>query len=450
MNSAIVSMPMKDKESIYYYPDVNILTFDSSGEFLGKGSNDFAAVLFNFFLGIRKLKCLSQIKAYPKVLFVEPWRTCNLTCQYCYAKGGPEYTKKINYGDLTDLINKYDFNRVLIFGGEPLLDKDFIKNLHELKQWNSFFFSTNGILMDEEIRGQILTSKNMNVQVSLEPPEWSRRINNRGEKQFDLLRSKMKLFAGSKLSFRIVIPPDAPYLRLSEFIDRITQEVGSYDFGIGYWPVYGKALPKWFDQWIDESYQILKDCEDPKYTNKLLGDVLTGYFFEMQNEGFRFFNCNAAYGSVALGPDGRLHGCHENAIVESDLDVISSGDKPLEIDKNRMRNLAYSWSNNMTNKVCSVCHAKYFCGGMCFVTAQPAASCIFLRKLLPLILTEMIVYKPSETLKLISKTEKVFEKLYAMREELKQQVTSKKWKQLVSGELPLHEAVELAEKYYGH
>jgi radical SAM protein with 4Fe4S-binding SPASM domain len=441
----IISMPIEDKETICYYPDINVLAFSYDKEV----SADFSDVLFNFFLGIRKLNCISSTKKDPKVIFIEPWRTCNLACTYCYAKAGPQFNKKISYTYLETLVSKYDFNRVLLFGGEPLLDKDFLNNIYALKQWNSFFFSTNGVLINEEIHKKIVSSPNINVQVSIEPPEWSQRINSQGEKQFDLLRSKLKLLAGSKFSFRVVIPPDAPYLDLREFIDRLAHEVGSYNFSISYWPVYGQTLPAWFDKWINESYQIIRTPDYTQCQNKLLGHSLMQYFFEMQNDGFRFFNCNAVYGSVALGPDGRLHGCHENAVVENELDVVSSKQDPLEINNSQRRELAYRWSNNMNKSACHNCTAKYICGGICFVTEQPSASCRFLRQLMPLILAEMIRYKSNETLNLMAKTEAAFEKLYAMKDELKQQVTGKKWKRLVSGELPLHEAVELAEKYYG-
>jgi uncharacterized protein len=448
----IGSLRVEEKEPIYYYPDVNVLSFDPNNRNLNKASEEFSEVLFRFFLGIRKLKALSQANTNPKVLFIEPWRTCNLTCAYCYAKGGPNFTKKVKYDDVTSLIGKYNFSRVLFFGGEPLLDKDFVKNIYYFKQWENFFFSTNGILLDDETINQTVKNANVSVQVSLEPPEWAKRVNNLGEKQFNLLRSTKNLFRRSKLSFRITIPTDVPYVRLSEIIDSIAQEIGSYDFEISYWPAYGDALPEWFNLWVDESYQLIKSEESLRYRDKVLGHSLIGYFLEMQTEGFRFYNCNAAYGSVSIGPDGRLHCCHENAIVEDKSDVISSSEHPLEIDKNRMTQLAYIWTNNMTNGVCRGCQAKYFCGGVCFLRNRnnANAACVFLRKLLPLILTQITISKPNDTLKTISKTETVFNKLYNMKDELKQQVMSETWTQLVSGELPLQKAAELAMKYYGN
>jgi radical SAM protein with 4Fe4S-binding SPASM domain len=450
MSLAIGSLLLEEKEPIYYYPSVNVLSFDPNKQNLNKAAGEFAEVLFRFFIGIRKLKALSKAKTDPKVLFIEPWRTCNLTCSYCYAKAGPSITKKVNYDDVTSLIGKYNFSRVLFFGGEPLLDKDFVKNIYYFKQWENFFFSTNGILLNDETINQTIENANVSLQVSIEPPEWGKRVNNLGEKQFNLLRSARSLCRRSKVQFRITIPTEVPYVRLREIIDSIAQEIGSYDFGISYWPASGDELPEWFDLWVDESYQLIKSEESLKYRDKVLGYSLIDYFGEIQTEGFRFYNCNAAYGSVSIGPDGRLHGCHEKAIVEDKSDVISSSEDPLEIDKTRVTQLAYIWTNNMTNGECRVCQAKYFCGGVCFMRTDAKAVCIFLRKLLPLVLTQIIISKPNVALKIISKTETVFNKLYNMKDELKKQVMSETWIRLVSGELPLQRAAELALKYYGN
>jgi radical SAM protein with 4Fe4S-binding SPASM domain len=443
----VSSLPLDGKAPIYYYPNANVLTFDGGNDALLHGSEEFGRTLFRLYLGLRKIKALKRSKKIPKVLFVEPWRTCNIACTYCYAQAGPESKKTLDFGNLASLIEKYHFDRALIFGGEPLIHKDYIRALYALREWDSFFFSTNGILMDEQFLYEIVNSPNVNVQVSLEPEEWSYRINRQGRKQFDLLRSRMKLLAGRKFTFRVVIPPDAPYIPITEFIDRLAHELDSYDFAIVYWPTYGDKIPEWVDSWLDESYHTLGGAESWKYRNKLLGDSFMDYLLEMQTEGFRFYNCNAAYGSVSIGPDGKLHGCHEDAVVESDSDIVSTDADPLEIDENKMLKLTYRWTNNMSNDDCANCQARYTCGGLCFLARPPDSACYLLRKMLPLILTEMTAFKPKETLGLISRTESTFGKLYAMREGLRDEVMNEKWTRLVSGELPLEEAVELATIY---
>ena len=42
------------------------------------------------------LTALKQAQEPPRSLFVEPWRTCNLACTYCYAESDPSHTRRID------------------------------------------------------------------------------------------------------------------------------------------------------------------------------------------------------------------------------------------------------------------------------------------------------------------------------------------------------------------
>jgi hypothetical protein len=76
----------------------------------------------------------------------------------------------------------------------------------------------------------------------------------------------------------------------------------------------------------------------------------------------------------------------------------------------------------------------------------PNAACHFVADTIQLSLTEMVRYKPTEVMDLAARSEEKFNNLFSMREGLGKETRSTKWKRLVSGELPLAKAVELADR----
>ena len=446
----IKSYPIDGKYPIYYYPNLNLLTLDGEADSHLSAFDDFSDTLYQFFSGIRKLGALEKALQAPRPLFVEPWRTCNLACTYCYAEADLSHQKKLDAGKLSRLINKYPFRGALIFGGEPLLDDQFLLELYNSNQWETFFFSTNGIYLSKKTSQDLIGLRKVRFQVSLEPKEWSYRITADGEKQFNLLGQQLRLLRDKRPDFRVTIPPDAPYIPIKHLVDGLANAIGSFHFTASFWPAHGASPVAWYENWIQESYELVRDDHAGKYRGKLPGFCIASYFRELVQKGFRFFNCNAAHGSIAVGPDGRLHGCHELAIIESELDDISSYDDAQEIDENKRLNLVYKWSNGMNNSICAGCLARYVCGGICFLLESPNAACLFLQGALQLVLTEMVRYSPQEAMDLASRSEVRFKYLYSMREELKKEVNSEKWKLLASGELPIAEAVELVGRFYAN
>jgi hypothetical protein len=63
--------------------------------------------------------------------------------------------------------------------------------------------------------------------------------------------------------------------------------------------------------------------------------------------------------------------------------------------------------------------------------------------MLPLVMAEMVRYNATELMDLTSRSEASCDKLFSMREGLAKEVNSEKCKRLLSGELPLAEAVAL-------
>lgn len=443
----ISSLPLTGKYPLYYYPALNLLTLDNAVARNSSLIQDFEKTLFRYFLGLRKLTALKEAQQPPKTLFVEPWRTCNLACTYCYAESGPGHHNKIDSRKLNTLANKYPFTQAMVFGGEPLLDIQFLSDLRNAKQWDSVFFSTNGLLLGEKAAQDWLALPNVRFQISLEPGDWAYRVTANGERQFKLLESKLRLLRDRNPEFRVTIPADASHFYLKQFITRLADALGSHKFSISYWPARtDKAIP-WLDRWAQESYELIQDDSEERYANKLPGHQIITYFRETVKNKFRYYNCNAAHGSVAMGPDNDIHACHELAIIENKSDLVSTGGDSLGIDDSKRAAIAYKWADGMKVATCGECPARYLCGGICFLIGAPNSACSFISGMVQEGLTELVRYNPRDVMELTARSEERFRQLLDLMPGMTKEVNCQKWNRLVSGELHVGEAMELANQF---
>lgn len=460
----IQSLPVKGKETLFYYPGLNVLTYGRNDGML-KASEEFGDILFSFFRGIRILKALKAAMSTPKHLFVEPSRECNLACTYCYANGSPESRERLPLEAVKKLIANYNFDTVSFLGGEPLINKNYFNSVFGLRKWNSFFISTNGLTIDPNFLGLVDGHRELSYQVSIEPEEWESRMTMTGIKQRVLLSVKLKGLKGHGVAFRVTIPEKAPHVFLKDFIEKLSEDVGSDDFSVSYWPATGKNLPEWIDEWIEESYDLLKDDVDNKFGDKLflsnkyepyaqerksslVGNSLTKGIFSEQ--GFRYHFCNAGHGSIAVGPDGKLHICHSNAINSFPEDVVSSKRDPLLIDSDERLRQVYKWvSMGLSFPSCAECPMKYLCGGGCAIDEEPPnASCIYLNKTFPLILTELNAYDPAQLKDAADVMLKNFRGLYEVKDDIAESVGRREWQTFVNGKSSLDESLRLTKEYW--
>jgi len=223
--TTVESLPLSGKAGLYYYSDINLLTLDGNGKRYQNAISEFSKTLNQYFLGLRKLRFLREAGQAPRTLFVEPWRTCNLACTYCYAHADSSHRKKLDVGSLKTLMNRYKFTSVLVFGGDPLLDSQFLLDLYHAQEWESFFFSTNGILFNQKSALDLIGLPKVSFQISFEPNEWAFRVTKKGEHQLDLLLPSLRLLKNRKLDFRITIPPEAPYVSIKSVVDRLAEVV---------------------------------------------------------------------------------------------------------------------------------------------------------------------------------------------------------------------------------
>lgn len=107
-----------------------------------------------------------------KTIVLELNYHCNLQCIHCYIPGDEKKRKRFMGFDeakeLLDQIEEIGFQRIVITGGEPLLNPDFIK-IYSYAWDKGFIISlyTNSTLLTEEIKRVLVLKKPALIKISL-------------------------------------------------------------------------------------------------------------------------------------------------------------------------------------------------------------------------------------------------------------------------------------------
>ncbi|MCM8782925.1 MAG: radical SAM protein [Candidatus Omnitrophica bacterium] len=125
---------------------------------------------------------------------------CNLNCKHCLAsntRSNPDLTTEELLDIIKQIIELKIFN-VSIFGGEPLLRKDFFTIVEALnKPWIRLSLNTNGTLITKDLAGKLASSPIKNYTVSLDGScsEVQDPIRGKGsfEKNIDGIRNLIEL-----------------------------------------------------------------------------------------------------------------------------------------------------------------------------------------------------------------------------------------------------------------
>lgn len=102
---------------------------------------------------------MTDLKDYPITLLTLSQRRCNLRCEYCYVKRHLDDDKNQRFSDelcrdALALIKNRGISHVKLYGGEPLLEKEFcfsfIRAVRDSGVKADLFLGTNGILLASE------------------------------------------------------------------------------------------------------------------------------------------------------------------------------------------------------------------------------------------------------------------------------------------------------------
>ena len=331
-----------------------------------------------------------------KALCLHVAHTCNLNCSYCFASQGKYQGDRalmsfeVGKQAFDFLIANSGSRRNLevdFFGGEPMMNFDVVKQLVAYarsieKEHNKnfrFTFTTNGVLLDEEVM-DFLNAEMSNVVLSLDGrkevndhfrknyagegsydtivPKFQRLVEKRGDKNYYVRGTfthnnvdfTNDLFHMADLGFTelsmepVVCPPDDPYA--------LTEE----------------DLPKLFEQ-----YEILaKEMIERKKQGR--GFTFYHYMLDLKNGPCiykRITGCGSGTEYMAVTPWGDLYPCHQFVgDTKYLLGNIWDGVTNTKVQDEFRSCNAYARSE------CKDCWARLYCSGGCAANAYHATGSI--------------------------------------------------------------------------
>ncbi|MBQ7383480.1 MAG: thioether cross-link-forming SCIFF peptide maturase [Clostridia bacterium] len=331
-----------------------------------------------------------------KALCLHVAHTCNLNCSYCFASQGKYQGERaimsfeVGKQAFDFLIANSGTRRNLevdFFGGEPMMNFEVVKQLVAYarsieKEHNKnfrFTFTTNGVLLDDEVM-DFLNREMSNVVLSLDGrrevndhfrrdyagkgsydtivPKFQRLVEKRGGKNYyvrgtfthnntdftnDILH--MADLGFTELSMEpVVCPPDDPYA--------LTEE----------------DLPTLFEQYEILAKEMIKRKKEGR------GFTFYHYMLDLKNGPCiykRITGCGSGTEYMAVTPWGELYPCHQFVGDEKySLGDIWNGVKNTAVQDE------FRSCNAYAREECRDCWAKLYCSGGCAANAYHATGSI--------------------------------------------------------------------------
>ena len=303
---------------------------------------------------------------------------CNLRCTYCYGENG-EYNNKGRMsteigkkaiGFLFDNSGDYETINVIFFGGEPLLQKQLLKELtlyanHMAEEKNKkvdFSITTNATLINDEL-AEFFKDNHFRITVSIDGDKESTDVNrfyaNKKGAYDDIVKGYNSIYKKIRTTARGTITKnnldvlrswnhlyslDFNNIHLSHSVNLLTDE--SFDI-----------LIENYKKMIDVFYESIDKKEIRKI--KHMGNVFS-LVDRIHNGGMRIKNCGTLNNMFAVDIEGNLYPCHR-FVSEEKMQVgdIYSG---IDISKyiHHIKSMLLINYNSCYN-----CWAMNLCGGGC-------------------------------------------------------------------------------------
>lgn len=308
---------------------------------------------------------------------------CNLQCAYCYN----QQIRNAEPGMMAPEVGEAAFRRffaqagkhyaVAFYGGEPLLNFRAIKKMVEAgrgleKERNiriDFSITTNGTVFSPEI-GEFLGKHFSSITVSLDGPQEIHdafRTGPKGGSHEKVLKNLRRFQA--RCGSRVAVSGTLTGMGVSAYSEtrRHLCEVGKNRFVLT--PVYvDKDNPAAISDYDYDLYcrqhealcvaaldnQLADGADAPKEALSVVANLLTRRKLRR--------HCNAGR-DLAVSPDGSLYACHGLVGIPG-FRMGTVGDDGGS-DRCRVRNL-FAELDVDSVPTCSVCWARYFCGGACY------------------------------------------------------------------------------------
>lgn len=310
---------------------------------------------------------------------------CNLRCHYCYADSGIFGNRKRLLMSRETAENAINFLfqhcggsetlSITFFGGEPLLNFEVLRHTVEYgkkiaQQQNKkigFSLTTNGTLLTESVRNYLI-GNDIGIMVSLDGTKtvhdrFRRFDDNTGS--YDIIHHNltelMKTKASDYYALRGTVTREHP-----DFVGVVKHLAGLGCRDISVEPCFTATSKYGFR--IEDSV-ILKE-NYLKLAKEYIraaksGESMPFFLFETMMEQARRVNlrvvaCGAGVGYITVCAEGGLYPCHRLVSVDAYRfgDVYSGINRP-QIPQQ------FKDTHVLNRKKCSVCWARYICGGGC-------------------------------------------------------------------------------------
>lgn len=331
-----------------------------------------------------------------KALCLNVAHTCNLSCEYCFAKGGKyqgpdaimtmDVAKKAIDFLIEESGSHYNLD-IDFFGGEPLLNWDLVKETvayakGKEEKYNkkfNFTLTTNGVLLDDD-KIDFLNENMKNVVLSLDGrkekhDEFRKTLNGKGS--FDTVVPKFQNFVKKR--------GDKEYYMRGTFTANnldFTEDIKTYlDLGFdrtSLEPVVGdpdsdfalknEHLPIIFDQYEKLADMLIEGIDKDE------NFVFYHYMIDLDNGPCvykRISGCGSGTEYMAVTPTGELYPCHQ--FVGNKEFKIGDLDRGIE-RKDLIED--FKGCNAYSRKECQDCWAKLYCSGGCAANSYNATGSI--------------------------------------------------------------------------
>ncbi|WP_297791073.1 thioether cross-link-forming SCIFF peptide maturase [uncultured Anaerococcus sp.] len=327
-----------------------------------------------------------------KALCLNVAHTCNLSCEYCFAKGGkysgPDaiMTKEVARGAIDFLLENSGSHYNLdidFFGGEPLLNFNLVKDTVEYAkskeiEYNKHFnftLTTNGLLLNDDVIDYL--NENMkNVVLSLDGRKekhdhFRKTLNGKGS--FDTIVPKFQNFVKKR--------GDKEYYMRGTFTANnldFTEDLKTYlDLGFtrtSLEPVVGKpdepyALKEEHLETIYRQYEKLADMLMDKI-DKDEDFIFYHYMIDLENGPCvhkRISGCGSGTEYMAVTPTGELYPCHQ---FVGNRDFIIGNIRDGIVHPELVNQ--FKTCNCYSKSECRSCWANMYCSGGCAANSYNA------------------------------------------------------------------------------
>ncbi len=288
---------------------------------------------------------------------------CNLKCTYCggsFDQKAVPWNVNYNINKLKEIVERDNESTIIFYGGEPLVNYQYIIEVMDSIKATRWGIQTNGLLAHKLPQDYW---KMMDVVLlSID----GRRINTDSSRGNGVYNSVLKAFYGLKeMGLKRIIAR----MTVTEKTDIYTDVMHLINLGFDlvHWQLNVIWSERWnFIEWANESYkpgikklvdEFLKESRDGRVMGlvPILG-VLNAYIYKP----FKGVPCGAGYNSVAVSTDGRVLSC-PIAVTEkwANLGTVERG---------------FRINEPSVSEMCKSCDLLPYCGGRCLYFINEGAN----------------------------------------------------------------------------